>query len=549
MSRSLHPVAATIATLVLALAGAVAVAGPASAATLTVTDSADSGANTLRGRIAAANASPGPDTIVFQPGLGDITLTSGPIPITETITIDGTGSPLIELGGATTFMFTVNMAGDLALNDLLLDGAGFGGGFAVLSVGSLSVTDSSLINFATTDEGGAIGALTVTGDVEITGSLFDSNSAVDPGGAIYLGDVAGALTIDDSLFTNNSTGSVGGAIFGNDIGSLAIIDSQFADNTAAASGGAIAFNGIAGNGLIELTEFEDNSAGTAGPGATQGGAIYLDTVSAGTIFTIRTSTIRTSTLTAGTIDPRGAGLFVDDIDGDLIIDSSTFTANTLNGVADGISVGVCNVNPTGLLRTINSTFDETASATGHAIDVCTNDGEIEVLFSTLVGPGILRIGTNGSDALVSSSIVDGNNGGINALAIDGAPVRVEWSTLSMASGVFGVDGGVGVQYLVTDPKLGPLQDNGGPTRTRLLLAGSPALDLGDPAVSGAPSFDQRGSGYARIIGGRIDIGAIEMPRSLPATGAELPLPVLIGGILLVIAGGATLIIARIRRRA
>jgi hypothetical protein len=54
--------------------------------------------------------------------------------------------------------------------------------------------------------------------------------------------------------------------------------------------------------------------------------------------------------------------------------------------------------------------------------------------------------------------------------------------------------------------LGPLQDNGGPTQTMALLSGSPAIDAGDN--TGAPDTDQRG--FARIVGGTIDIGAFEV---------------------------------------
>jgi hypothetical protein len=41
-----------------------------------------------------------------------------------------------------------------------------------------------------------------------------------------------------------------------------------------------------------------------------------------------------------------------------------------------------------------------------------------------------------------------------------------------------------------DPLLGPLRDNGGPTPTRALLGGSPAVDAGDPGA--CPATDQRG---------------------------------------------------------
>ena len=53
----------------------------------------------------------------------------------------------------------------------------------------------------------------------------------------------------------------------------------------------------------------------------------------------------------------------------------------------------------------------------------------------------------------------------------------------------------------TDPMLGPLQDNGGPTFTHELLAGSPDIDAGDPSFTPPPDYDQRGPGYNRIANG------------------------------------------------
>jgi hypothetical protein len=57
----------------------------------------------------------------------------------------------------------------------------------------------------------------------------------------------------------------------------------------------------------------------------------------------------------------------------------------------------------------------------------------------------------------------------------------------------------------TDPKLGPLADNGGPTLTMALLYGSPAINTGDPA--GCPLTDQRD--VSRPQGPRCDVGAFE----------------------------------------
>jgi hypothetical protein len=63
------------------------------------------------------------------------------------------------------------------------------------------------------------------------------------------------------------------------------------------------------------------------------------------------------------------------------------------------------------------------------------------------------------------------------------------------------------------PELGPLQFNGGPTRTLALLPGSPALRSGSPALAALDgqslNFDQRGPSHVRSFGGTVDIGAFE----------------------------------------
>ena len=56
-----------------------------------------------------------------------------------------------------------------------------------------------------------------------------------------------------------------------------------------------------------------------------------------------------------------------------------------------------------------------------------------------------------------------------------------------------------------NPLLGPLQDNGGPTKTHALLEGSPAIDAGDNAS--CPATDQRG--VARLQRAACDIGSYE----------------------------------------
>jgi hypothetical protein len=77
-------------------------------------------------------------------------------------------------------------------------------------------------------------------------------------------------------------------------------------------------------------------------------------------------------------------------------------------------------------------------------------------------------------------------------------------------------------------QLGALADNGGPTNTHAVLTGSAAFDKGDPAFDPNAftpplAFDQRGTGFARVSGGRIDVGAFERQVTLfPFTGFLQP---------------------------
>jgi predicted outer membrane repeat protein len=70
---------------------------------------------------------------------------------------------------------------------------------------------------------------------------------------------------------------------------------------------------------------------------------------------------------------------------------------------------------------------------------------------------------------------------------------------------------VGTSTSPIDPKIGALKNNGGPTKTHALLAGSKAIDRGDNSL--LPLTDQRG--FPRVKDGNgdgiavVDIGAFE----------------------------------------
>ena len=72
---------------------------------------------------------------------------------------------------------------------------------------------------------------------------------------------------------------------------------------------------------------------------------------------------------------------------------------------------------------------------------------------------------------------------------------------------------------ITNFGLGVLGNNGGPTQTIALLAGSPAIGAGNVALAvdqnGNPlTTDQRGAGFPRTINGMVDIGAFERPTTI-----------------------------------
>ncbi|NOZ73738.1 MAG: right-handed parallel beta-helix repeat-containing protein [Chloroflexi bacterium] len=86
-----------------------------------------------------------------------------------------------------------------------------------------------------------------------------------------------------------------------------------------------------------------------------------------------------------------------------------------------------------------------------------------------------------------------------------------------------------VQNVDFENLFGPLQDNGGPTHTRALLPGSPAIDaipIGSNGCKAGVSRDQRGApraGGANQGGGACDIGAYEA-ESVPPAPSPTPTP-------------------------
>ncbi len=544
-------VAAAATATALALAGVVLTASPANAVAYEVTSTADSGAGTLREAIGFANASGGADVITFMPSLGDITLTSGTIAITGPLTLLGPGPDALSLVRSGSFdMFTVALAesGDVTVEGLdfignsLLDS---GRGIVVVATDpgleNLLLTNTVFGGFSSTDEGGAVAVYAAGGGVTVTDSVFALNASTFPGGALYAGTIEDALQVTDSEFTGNRA-SEGGAIFANAVGAFVVQGSTFEENSAAVHGGAIALNTADATSGIRLSAFRDNSVGTVGNPDSLGGSIYVGLIPGGVQFDVSQTSILGGVLVEGYSQSFGAGLFVDQTTGTLLVDSSTFAAAQFvpdvgSAAGAGLSIALCDVAEPGVVRVINSTFDETSALENYAIHACINEGDIEILYATFVVPGALYINDNIGGAGIYSTILDALTNADAVALGDGNLVQSAWSLFSTPYNASFTTSGGANRYGVTNPGLGPLALNGGPTPTRLPLVGGAAYDSGDPDVAllTPPVWDQRGSGFPRIDG-RIDIGAVEIPRSLPNTGQPFSGAVGFASILLVVAG-------------
>ena len=227
----------------------------------------------------------------------------------------------------------------------------------------------------------------------------------------------------------------------------------------------------------------------------------------------------------------------------LAITNSTISGNSANA-GQGRGGGIHGANG---LTVENSTISGNSAATrGGGIY-----GGATVVNSTISG----NSGTSGggiyntSSLVVRSSSITDNSAGSGGGIYNRLQSQLQISNTILNAGASGEnifnDGGKvtslgynlssddGGGYLTgpgdqinTDPLLGPLQDNGGPTLTHALLPGSPAIDAGDPSFSPPPFKDQRDCHFDRVFNGRIDIGSYETqpPRRPCATPRPRPTP-------------------------
>jgi hypothetical protein len=224
------------------------------------------------------------------------------------------------------------------------------------------------------------------------------------------------------------------------------------------------------------------SLGPAGPGGTGGPASGGGLDSNQDVVTITNSTLGSNTATGGAGGDSG----------------SSVTVAARGGSANGAGADFSGDWTTpGAVSVVFATISGNIATAGP-----TGAGTAGYLVATAAGGGI-----NGPVA-ISNSIVAGNSAiwrGSDFFPAPDAGAGLTSLGHNLIGNPAGSSGWVDSDLLNVDPKLGPLQDNGGPTMTMALLPGSPAIDAGVP-VDGITT-DQRG--ISRTDFGPPDIGAFE----------------------------------------
>ena len=203
----------------------------------------------------------------------------------------------------------------------------------------------------------------------------------------------------------------------------------------------------------------------------------------------------------------------------------TIVNSTISGNLAADSGGGVASAGTSFLTIVNSTVSGNSAGSGGGIY---NAGGAQIANSTFSGNsapsggGIYNsIGQSGPRLEIGDTILNAGASGENIFNNSGTITSDGYNVCSDNGG--GFLNGPGDQ-INTDPLLGPLQDNGGPTLTHAPLPGSPAIDAGDPNFTPPPYYDQRGPCYRRVYGRRIDVGSVEVQPPRCLTPAPRPTP-------------------------
>jgi len=298
----------------------------------------------------------------------------------------------------------------------------------------------------------------------------------------------GTLTLNNVIVSNNHAHDGGGLI---NVGIAVLANSKVIDNTVSDSGGGIR-NDI--TMTISNSFVGNNIASAFGGGVSNGGTLTIIdstinnntaiTFGGGGIYNYGILTVNNSTVGANSGSDYGGG--INNVSS-LTLNNSTVSGNTISARGGGIYNALLSFS----MALNNSTISDNSASQGGGIY---ND-RVGTLRNTIVANSI-----SGGDCFSNNSQSILNN--ISSIIEDNS---------------CGFTGG-------SDPLLGPLADNGGPTQTHALLPDSPAIDAGNNVT--CTTTDQRG--VARPVDGDqngsavCDIGAYEYNPPLAAFVLLLP---------------------------
>ena len=354
--------------------------------------------------------------------------------------------------------------------------AAFGGGISSERDGGiehrLNLNDMSILsNEANNGGGGGVfsdGAKLVIRDSLLTGN--DATTAASNGGAVLIDDTPSdsydAVTVDGTTLSGNTSAGDGGAIAakGADAG-ISISASTLADNQAAGDGGGVSFDLDAGGAAVRSSTLSGNTASGGG------GGVWIQGAPA-------TSYISDSTVANNDASYGGGIGSLQDADGLVQVANSTVVGNGASGTKGG----------GGIFRL----GDDGASAGTDLFEINSTVVAKNTVSASGAGPDLRQPATaDGSFALRNTLL--GNTAG----AVFSQP---------------------GANLLNTDPALGGLADNGGPTQTMLPSDTSPVLNAG---LRNTLNSDQRNldrtvdyPNIPKTLGSDgTDIGAVELQLS------------------------------------
>ncbi len=464
------------------------------------------------------------DTINFSPTLfaspQTITLNSGNGPLvlsdSHPLKINGpTGDTVTVSGGDAVEVLDIT-GGTVSISHLAIShGNTSSDGGGISNSGTLTLTNCTLDHDKASSQGG--GLFNLGGTVAIVRSTFNHDSAAgSAGGGIFS---FGTLTVTNCTFSNDSAAALGGGIYIHVNSTATVTNCTLSNDSAFSAGGDGGGVFVDANSTATLTNctLSDDSAGNGGGGVSiDGGAATLnkctlgnDTarqgggiVNTGGTVSVTASTFNndsdsgllnegTATVTASTFSNdsalEGGGM---ENTGAATLTNCTFSNDSASSTVDG-GGGISNRGGATLTLT-NCTLANNSALGGSGGGIWNAPGGILNLINTLVAENTAAV--SGPDIFGTINSADHN------LIGDGGGSSI---TTDLGGNLIGGKGNP-----VIDPRLGPLQNNGGPTETLALLRDSPAI--GHANNSRAPATDQRGFTRIDELGETSDIGAFEL---------------------------------------